>query len=251
MSKGRSSPRKLPPLETRFEFVGDAIAPGNQAALRSAIYAVEDRSTGTGYNLKLWRKTGSAVDDDLRQLWIHEMRQVQRVMSYAGARDVIVDVIAFVEDDENFGVLLQQVGQPLASKIQRAARQHWLKNCLIRSRILFWRNINRLVTALGIVHSQGLVHGKIDANVVMTEGADEPDFDPLCGIRMELVAQRRHLSRKSHPALSPEGEARRAGRYSFEEDWQTLGHLVATCLRVTIKPSGDVESPTIPSQLSS
>jgi hypothetical protein len=72
------------------------------------MFEVEDRLTGAERCLTLWRKTGTPVEEDLRQLWLHEMRQVQRVMSYAGARDVIVDVLEFVEDDENFGVVLER-----------------------------------------------------------------------------------------------------------------------------------------------
>src|SRR4051794_28763514 len=105
------------------------------------------------------------------------MRQVQRIMAYSGAQDVIVDVLEFVEDDENFGVVLERVGQPLAERRRRAPRPHWLRNLgAPRPRALFWRNIKRVVTALGIVHGQGLVHGRLTADVIMTEGADEPDF---------------------------------------------------------------------------
>ncbi|TIP93930.1 MAG: DNA helicase, partial [Mesorhizobium sp.] len=233
--------RKRPPLEERFEFLGDAIAPGDHAALRSAIFEVEDRASGAVYNLKLWRKTGSAVDDDLRQLWLHEMRQIQRVMSYGGARELIVDVIEFVEDEENFGVLLPQLGQPLAARLRRLPRQHWLKNLgAIRSRMLFWQNINRVVKALGIVHSQGLVHGNLSADVVITEGAEDPDFY-LSGFEWSLWLSADSVT-ASHARLSPQSESKRAARYSFEDDWQALGQLIAAILRVLVRPTGDVES---------
>ena len=110
-------------LEERFEFVGDAVAPGDQRALKSALYEVEDRLTGACRSLKLWRKTGAPVDEDLRRLWKHEMRQLQRVMAYAGARDVIVDVLEFVEDSENFGVLLERRwGASFRAQTPREAR---------------------------------------------------------------------------------------------------------------------------------
>jgi hypothetical protein len=121
MATGRNYKRAKPSLEDRFEFIGDAVAPGDREALRSAMFEVEDRLSGVERCLKLWRKTGTPVDEDLRQLWLHEMRQVQRVMSYAGARDVIVDVLEFVEDDEDFGVVLERVGQPLSEKRKRVS----------------------------------------------------------------------------------------------------------------------------------
>lgn len=82
-------------------------------------------ATGAERTLKLWRKTGTPLDEDLRQLWHHEMRQVQRIMAYAGARDVIVDVLEFVEDDENFGVVLERVGSPVDELCRRGPRQSY------------------------------------------------------------------------------------------------------------------------------
>src|SRR5258708_7545506 len=98
------------PLADRFIFPDAAVAAGDRSALRSSIFEVEERDTGQERTLKLWRKLGGDLDKDLRELWRHEMRQVSRVMAYAGARDVIVDVLEFVEDDDEFGVLLERVG---------------------------------------------------------------------------------------------------------------------------------------------
>ena len=100
--------RRFLPLSKRFVFLGDAVSPGNRKALRSAQFDVSDMRTGQDRSLKLWRKTSTSADEDLRQLWLHEMRQVQRVMSYAGAREVIADILEFVEDEEEF-VLHRQV----------------------------------------------------------------------------------------------------------------------------------------------
>lgn len=120
--------RRTESLEDRFEFSEDALAPGDRVALRPALFEVRDSSTGLERTLKLWRKTGNPVDDDLRNLWLHEMRQVQRVMAYAGARDVVADVLEFVEDDNNFGVVLERIGQPRSERRRRVSRQHWLRN---------------------------------------------------------------------------------------------------------------------------
>ncbi len=236
-TKGKSA--KLS-LEDRFEFIGDAVAAGNRAALRSALFEVNDKVTGVERSLKLWRKTGTSVDDDLRQLWLHEMRQVQRVMSYTGARDVIVDVLEFVEDDDDFGVVLERVGQPLSERRKRVSRQHWLRNLGgPRPRTLFWRNVRRLVNALGIIHAQGLVHGRITADVVMTEGADEPDFQ-LGGFEWSLWLSA-DLAGRTHAKIGPAASVNRAESYSFAEDWRALGILAADCLDSVVKPSGDVQ----------
>ncbi len=226
-------------LEDRFVFDETAIAPANLDALRSAMFQVEDRSSGLERTLKLWRKTGKPIDGDLRQLWQHEMRQVQRVMAYSGARDVIVDVLEFVEDDENFGVVLERAGQPLTERRRRVPRTHWLRNLAApRSRSLFWRNLKRVVTALGIVHSQGLVHGRLTADAVMTEGADEPDFQ-LGGFEWSLWLGA-DLAEHSHARVTAAAAVNRAESYSFADDWCALGLLAADCLDATIRPSGDI-----------
>lgn len=231
----------LRPLEERFLFVGDAVAPGDREALKSALFDVEDRLTGLERGLKLWRKTRTAVDEDLRQLWLHEMRQIQRVMSYSGAREVIVETVEFVEDEEDFGVVLEWAGQPLSTKLLRVNRQHWLKNLgASRPRALLWRNIRRLAVALGIVHSQGLVHGRIGPDVIMTDGAEDPDFK-LGGFEWSLWLSSDTTDR-SLANLSPTGAAVRAPMYSFAEDWRELGRLVASLLDVVVEDTGDIRS---------
>lgn len=162
-------------------------------------------------------------------------------MSYSGARDLIVDVLEFLEDDDNFGVVLDRVGQPLTEKLKRVPRQHWLRNLDgTRARALFWQNVKRLVSAIGIVHAQGLVHGRVAGDVVMTEGADEPDFQ-LGGLEWSLWLSA-DIGNQSHVSLGSAAAGQRAESYSFEEDWRRLGLLIAECLDSVVKPAGDVHS---------
>jgi hypothetical protein len=239
MADGSKSKRTKSSLEDRFKFAGDAVAPGDRGALRPALFEVEDRVSGVERCLKLWRKTGTPVDEDLRQLWMHEMRQVQRVMSYAGAHEVIVDVLEFIEDDDDFGVVLERVGQPLSEKRKRVSRHHWLRNLNApRSRVLLWRNMRRLVVALGIIHAQGLVHGRLTADVIMTEGSDEPDFQ-LGGFEWSLWLSA-DLAERSQAKLGPAASVKRAESYSFAEDWRALGLVIADCLDTVVQKTGEV-----------
>jgi DNA polymerase III delta prime subunit len=239
MARVTKSRPKGPSLEDRFVFHGDALAPGDRAALKSALFEVEDRATGATRSLKLWRKTDTSVDDDLRGLWLHEMRQVQRVMSYAGAREVIVDVLEFVEDGEFFGVLLERAGQPLSAKRRKVNRYHWMQTLdTARSRALLWKNMRRVAIGLGIVHAQGLVHGKLSADVVMTEGLEEPDFQ-LGGFEWSLWVGA-DTADKAHAKVSTASAAQRSETYSFAEDWRAFGTMVADGLGLKIKPSGEI-----------
>lgn len=231
---------KSPPLRERFAFLGN---PGSShsVALQSVMFDVEERPTGEERILKLWRKTGAPVDEDLRQLWLHEMRQVQRVMCYAGAHDVIVDILEFVEDIEHFGVLLERNGEPLSVKTAKVTYQHWLKNLsAVRSRVLFWRNIRRVAGALGIVHGQGLVHGNLTADVIMTEASDEPDFQ-LGGFEWSLWLHDETGEQARARVRSTSGLSAPASVYSFAEDWRALGYLVAGYFSVIVEESGEIK----------
>jgi hypothetical protein len=235
----RKTSRKRPPLDDRFEFVGEPAAVDSRRPLRPAQFSVVDRTRGLERSLKLWRKTGTPADEDLRELWRHEMRQVQRVMSYAGAREVIVEIVEPVEDEDYFGILLEHRGDTLFNRRQRVQSQHWLRNLgAQRSRALFWRNMRRLAAALGIIHAQGLVHGGISGECVMTEGGEEPDFQ-LTGFEWSLWLTADKVER-GQARLGAGGQAARAVLYSFSEDWKALGQLVADCLEVEIRKSGDV-----------
>lgn len=239
MKKSRRGKEPKAALEDRFVFLGDGTSLGMQSQLKPALFEVEDKLTGAPRKLKLWRKTGGAADEDLRRLWLHESRQVQRVMAYSGAREVIVDVVEQVEDAEYFGVVLGAVGRPLSFQIPRAGRYHWFQNLgAPRPRVLFWQNIRRIATALGIVHAQGLVHGAISEDCIMTEGADEPDFQ-LGGFEWSLWVGAA-LVDQSHATVS--GPEQRSSSYSFAADWKALGSLIAGCLRIRILAAGDFAS---------
>jgi hypothetical protein len=105
-------------LEDRFEFQGDAVAVSDGQALRSALFRVVERRTEAERALRVWRKTSTAADRDLRQLWEHERRQVQRLMSTAGAAELVVNILEFVEcgsawnKDPAEGVIGVQTGPP-------------------------------------------------------------------------------------------------------------------------------------------
>lgn len=226
------------PLVERFDFVDGA--PGSaRGAFQSEEYEVVDRRTGAERHLRLWRKTGTGADRDLRDLWLHETRHVQRIMSYSDANEVIVEVQEFVEDEAFFGVVLKRAGEPLEQARKGVSASHWLNNIAgPRGRTLLWQNAKRIVRALGIVHAQGLVHGHLSAASIMTELLDEADFR-LSGFEWCLwIADDARGSRSQRNETKGEG----ARVYSFTEDWRSLGHVLADLLLIDVRPSGELES---------
>lgn len=222
------------PLRERFVFPSDFVQSPNDPALSSRLVDVVEVRSGLERTLRLWRKTGSPADRDLRALWRHEVRHVQRVMSYAQARDVVVEAVEVVEDEDYFGLVLVRAGQPLARILKSASPRYWMRRLQEPgARNLFWANMRRIVTALGILHAQGLVHGNISPEVITTEGFEEPDFR-LTGFEWSLWL-----------AADPGGSETPGGKiddrtYSFEGDWRALGQLVGWLLGVVLTQAGDV-----------
>lgn len=91
------------------------------------------------------------------------------------------------------------------------------------------------------------VHGNLSADVIMTEGTDEPDFQ-LGGFEWSLWIGA-DSANKAHAKLSSAAAPQRSETYSFAEDWRALGNAIADCLGVKIKPSGEVVSAADPQTL--
>ena len=231
---GGKPARKTPAIEDRFEIGDDGVATAPRSELRASIYEVTDRATGDEFCLKLWRKSGTAADAELHELWRHEMRHVQRVMAHSGARGVVVDLVEFVEDDNDFGVLMEKAGRPLSILRNRVNGAHWLRALAIPvHRARLWRNVRRLVLALGIVHDQGLVHGRMGEDVVFSEGGTDPDFR-LSGFEWSLWIDD---ERRQAGARSVGGRPDEAA-LSFAEDWAALGNMVCRILGFTFDAAG-------------
>ena len=226
-------------VRERFKFIDDLPIAQGRVSLEPVLCEVEDLATGGECILKLWQKTATSLDEDLRQLWRHEMRQVERVMASEGARDVIVDILEFFEDEAYFGVVLAPAGMRLDVLLERVPQQHWLKNLgNVRARTLLWRNVRRLTSALGLIHAQGLVHGRFGFGAVFTEGADAADFR-LGGFEWSLWLSA-DTTESSHAQLSSQGASARAA-CSFAEDWRALGQLIAQILGLRIEDSGEIK----------
>lgn len=223
-------------LRERFDFPSDWSPPVSATPFRSCLVDVKVAGGDAERTLRLWRKTNTSADKDMRALWRHEIRHVQRVMSYADARDVLVEAVEFVEDDAFFCVVLIRAGEPLAKLLETASPRFWMRRLAEHgARMLFWKNIRRLAVAIGILHAQGLVHGNICPSVVMTGGFEEPDFR-LTGFEWSLWLGGDHAG-----ADTQEGAAGGKGNvYSFDGDWRALGHLAAWALGISLTSAGDV-----------
>jgi hypothetical protein len=209
-------------LDEAFELPEDYLQGPVTSALRPGLIEATDRATSQDLVLKVWLKTGTNADAEIRELWRHERLQVERVMNYPGADDVMVGVVGMVETSDAFCVLHEPGTVTLHAKLRRARSKDWIRSLRAPfNRVVLWSNLARVAKALGILHGHGLVHGRIDSFAIFTGGGQAPDFK-LGGFEWSLVLG------EPRPANSSMQEVRkRIDRliYSYAEDWKALGTL--------------------------
>ena len=130
---------------------------GERARGYPAIIGGEHRQTGERIVVKEWRREPSVGDEDLREIWRHEIRQLHRLRGYPGAHDYIVQLQDSAEDAGGFYLVLG-CGQrrPLQTFLDNTQKPRWLDRPRIdRHRLQIWRNLERLAVGLDILHSQG------------------------------------------------------------------------------------------------
>ncbi|WP_454618613.1 DEAD/DEAH box helicase [Bradyrhizobium cenepequi] len=222
-----------PSLETLFELPEDYLRGPQPEALRPGLIEAVDRKTKQDRLLKFWPKTGTAADEELRDLWRHERLQVDRIMSYPGADEVFAGVVAMIETSDTFCIVHEPGSMPLEGKLRTAPKRFWMRNLSVpANRVVLWQNLGRLAKALGILHSHGLLHGRIDSYAVFTEGAQEADFR-LGGFEWSLVLGE---ARTVHPPLQQVRTKIRQLTYSYAHDWKAIASLFASF--IGIDPGG-------------
>jgi DNA polymerase alpha-associated DNA helicase A len=209
-------------LDDRFRFADDSFSGGVgiwRSQFRVAI-GVED---GEAYLLRLFKKTGTPLDDDLRRLIARGLRRVRRLLTSRHSRDLLVDVRGLIEDQKEFAILMLDPGTPVSASARIHAKQRVFLSSAGRK--LFWRNITRIAEALGACHDAGIVHGAVSEDAIFSHGADREDY------RLGGYETCVHIG---DGELSGAGQSLRPlGAISFRQDWMDLGRAAATILGVT------------------
>jgi AAA domain len=219
----RPAREKRPRLDELFDAGDTYLSAPDTAALKSGVVQAVHRRTGDPVLLKFWQKTGSEIDQDLSDIWRHEMRQADRVRAFPSADDVVVEVIEHGEASDAFYSAMAGEMTPLDHLSRYSRPNHWLRTLQSRRRrAILWQNAARIGKALGAVHNQGLIHGRLGAAAVFTSGSEQPDFR-LGGFEWCV--------RIAEADMAPIGSiAARRGTpliLSFADDWQALGRLFA------------------------
>ena len=166
--------RSNPPLESRFTFAEDSfarLAGGWDSHLRTAVGVAD----GESYLLRLFKKTGTALDDDLRAIVARGLRRIRRVLSSRRARDVLVEILEIAEDQHELAIVMVDPGSPIsgASQRRRTREGRYLTSA---SRGVFWRNMVRVAEALALCHDAGIVHGGVSMHSIFSHRDDSADY---------------------------------------------------------------------------
>jgi DNA polymerase alpha-associated DNA helicase A len=215
-------------LDARFRFA-DTAFPGGIEGWNSQLRSATGIADGEHYLLRLFKKTGTALDEDLKRLITRGLRRVRRVLSSRRARQLLVEVLEIVEDKDELGFLMVDPGSPICGSSHRVrARESRLLTTTGRK--VFWRNIGRVAEGLALCHDAGIVHGAISEHAIFSHVDDSKDFrlggyEACVHIADGDMADWGHIQRPS-------------GTVSFRQDWSDLGHAAARILGLTEEGGG-------------
>ena len=86
-------------LDVQFRFA-DTAFPGGIEGWNSKLCFATGVTDGERYLLRLFKKTGTALDEDIKRLITRGLRRVRRVLSSRRARQLLVEVLEIVEDQD-------------------------------------------------------------------------------------------------------------------------------------------------------
>ncbi|MER8714195.1 AAA domain-containing protein [Mesorhizobium sp. M1295] len=218
-------------LEDTFSLSEDYLQRPQVEELRPGLITAVVKETGEDRTLKIWWKAGDQADGEFRELWNHERLQVDRVMNYPDADEVMVEVIEMIETSDSFCVVYEAAATPLAARLRTLSSRHWLKGLdIVSNRAILWNNLSRLAKAIGLLHAQGLVHGRLDWHAVFTNGSNSADFK-LGGFEWCVgMGEAKPLD----PMLAKARARIDRLIYSYGDDWKALGALFADILGVDV-----------------
>ena len=210
-------------LDARFRFADDSF-PGAVCAWESHLRFGIGNDDGERYLLRLFKKSGTELDDDLSRLIARGLRRVRRVLSSRRSRDLLVDVREVVEDRHELAIVMLDPGSPIAGS-SRAIRTRQAFYLTGSGRKIFWKNIKRVAEALAICHAAGIVHGAVSEHAIFAHNDHREDYR-LGGYEACIHVGDGDLGGANHP-LRP------AGAVSFRQDWMDLGRTACAILGMT------------------
>jgi hypothetical protein len=194
-------------------------------------------ANGNPVVVRTWPRRGGD-DEDLVDIWRHELRQLHKLSGYPGAQKFIARIADAGVDAKGFHIVID-AGQrvPLESLLQRGrGSTSWLRALsLPANRRRLWTNLQSVARGLEILHNEGLVHRNLDGWAILTSAGDDPDFQ-LTGFEWSL-----RLSAAADAAGSRPGPDVQS--VSFAGDWADFAKLGARLFNINLERLLDQKLP--------
>lgn len=215
---------------------------------RVALYDYLDPETEQVNRVKIWEIKKEKFEI-LRDIWLHEIRQLLRIQNYPKANNYL-ELLKNANYDENgfyifynnaestrilSDYLKHHVNEQSNDIRKISLRKHWLHSSSLKkleNRIIFWKNILRIAKAIQILHDQGIIHRNINLNSIVYNEAlnkNESECFKLTGFEWSLYLNQ--LSNKEFNGLKED-------LYpfaTFKADWISLGFLICKLLSINIE----------------
>lgn len=218
------------PLGSRFQFSEDSFR-GRSDRWNSHLRQATGIEDGERYLLRLFAKTKTSLDDDLKGIIARAQRRIRRVMTSKLAREVLVQVIEVAEDAEEIAIVMLDPGSPVSGSSHRvrARKSRFLTSA---GRGVFWRNIRRVADGLRLIHEAGIVHGSVSEQTIFA-ASDDVESYRLGGFEASIHISDGTLSANDH-LFDP------STAISFRQDWKDLARTAGSILGI-----GDAEAPAL------
>lgn len=184
--------------------------------------------------VKYWLNRHQDKTEILKEIWLYEKRQLQRLKGCPGVGDYISPIHESHADEHGFYLVLDSGSRlPLSLYYESTSRtlhlqRPWIFNLRpISNRLRFWKNISRIISAINILHSQGLLHRHLNIDSILTDPTSDLDFQ-LTGFEWSIRVQRMS---ESDTTRNTSTDVNRK-HFSFLTDWMDLGFLIAKILKI-------------------
>ncbi|MEQ1079510.1 hypothetical protein [Acinetobacter seifertii] len=214
----------------------ELIEEGNTDLGQPSLYTAYTNDEDKPVIIKHWKYVKLNENKDLEGIWLHELRQLQRLQGSSGISNYIAPFIDQGHDETGYFLVLNTENYfPLTYVLKKTAptqtlgrKTHWLRRVsLPKIRITFWKNIIRIVKALDLLHSKGWVHRGICENAILTTMTIEESVDfLLTGFEWSLLLPTLSSPVKTNIDPSP---------ITFDQDWNDLGVVICKLLKIDIE----------------
>ncbi|AZD29911.1 AAA domain-containing protein [Pseudomonas chlororaphis] len=209
-------------------------------------HLLQAEKEGAPLLIKFWPRSLESLDSDLEDIWLHEIRQLHRLKGYPGVGDYVSSVVDHGRDEDGFYLVLDANGRvPISCATQNTGaltlKRHWLKRLKdTKTRITFWKNIRRIIKAIELLHTQGLLHRHLDKSSILTSAdisSENIDFQ-LTGFEWSV-----RVHTMTSAPIKNGLQSKPSSFCSFSSDWIDLGVLIANLLGIDVESLRKINTP--------